>query len=188
MAALAIGSLTSLPLALTCLGGSLLLIMSGILRMDEVYQVLEWRVLLFIGAILSLGKGMASSGADQYLAGKLSDFFVGMDPIYALIFFFILTIVMTSLLSNQATAVVMIPVAISTAGALGLSPMPFVMAVTIGASCCFVTPFEPAFMLVYGPGEYKFSDFFRLGILLNIVAAAVAIAIIPLYWGFVPLP
>lgn len=179
---LLVGSVTNFPLAVACLGGCVLMVMTGILRPNEIYESVEWRVLIFIGGILCLGKGMESSGTATLLASHLSAFMVSIDPIWALSFFFILTSVMTQLLSNQATAVVMIPVAINTAQAIGLDPMPFIMSVTIAASCCFVTPFEPAFMLVYGPGGYKFSDFFRLGIFLNIMAIAIAVYIIPRTW------
>ena len=182
--ALMIGSITSVPLAISCLSGAILMVIFGILKSDEIYEAIEWKVLLFIGAVLCLGKGMTGSGTAEYLAQVLSTQFATLDPTYSISFFFIITVVMTSLLSNQATAVVMIPLAISTAGALGLEPMPFVMSVTIAASCCFLTPFEPAFMLVYGPGGYKFSDFFKLGFILNILAVAIAICIIPVVWGF----
>ncbi|MDC0358110.1 SLC13 family permease [Oligoflexia bacterium] len=180
--ALLIGSATSFSLAVACLGGSVLMVMTGILRSNEIYEAVEWRVLIFIGGILCLGKGMESSGTAALMADYLSQFMIAIDPVGALAFFFIITSVMTQLLSNQATAVVMIPVAINTANTIGLDAMPFIMAVTIAASCCFVTPFEPAFMLVYGPGGYKFSDFFRLGIFLNVMAIAIAIYVIPRVW------
>jgi len=182
--ALITGSVTTLPIALTCLCGVILLVVTKILRVEDVYDAVDWKVLIFIGAILCLGKGMAESGSADFLAFHLSEFLGTVNPHLALTFFFIITVVMTTLLSNQATAVVMVPLAISTAEALGLEAMPFIMSVTIAASCCFVTPFEPAFMLVYGPGGYKFSDFFRLGIILNILAVLVAVYMIPFWWGF----
>ena len=180
--ALLVGSITDIPLSVCCLAGALLTVVFNILRPQELYDSIEWKVLLFIGAVLCLGKGMDASGTALYLAEFLSDFFTTIDPTYAVSFFFILTVIMTQLLSNQATAVVMVPLAISTSSALGLNPMPFVMAVTIAASCCFVTPFEPAFMLVYGPGEYRFADFFKVGIALNILAIIIGILVIPTVW------
>lgn len=174
------GSMTSLPLTISCLIGAVLMCMLKILKINEVYQALDLKILIFIASVLALGKAMQNSGTDALLATYLSEFLVQFDPIVAFSFFFLITAVMTSLLSNQATAVVMIPIAVSTANALGLAPMPFIMTVTIAASCCFVTPFEPALMLVYGAGEYKFKDFLRLGLLLNLLAAVVAIIMITL--------
>jgi di/tricarboxylate transporter/flagellar biosynthesis protein FliQ len=177
-----IGSLSSFPLTFACLGGATLMVMLKILKIDEVYEALDLKILIFIACVLALGKAMQNSGTDQLLALHLSNFLVDFNPYVSLSFFFVLTSVLTSLLSNQATAVVMIPIAISTASALNLEPMPFVMSVTIAASSCFVTPFEPALMLVYGPGEYKFKDFFKLGFLLNIISAIVGIIMISYFW------
>lgn len=177
-----IGSTTSLSLTISCLIGAVLMCMLKILKINDVYQALDLKILIFIASVLALGKAMQNSGTDTLLANYLSDFLVQFDPIIGFAFFFLITTVMTSLLSNQATAVVMIPIAVSTANALGLPPMPFVMTVTIAASCCFVTPFEPALMLVYGAGEYKFKDFLRLGLMLNILAAIVAIFMITIYY------
>ena len=177
---LLLGSITHFPLAITCLAGCVLLVILDILRPAEMYESIEWKVLIFIGAVLCLGKGMQASGTAELLGGALSTFFLTLpDPAYAIAFFFVITVVMTQLLSNQATAVVMIPIAVTTARHIGLEPMAFVMSVTIAASCCFVTPFEPAFMLVYGPGRYRFVDFFRLGIGITILAVIIAVYIIP---------
>lgn len=176
---LLLGSITAYPLAITCLSGCVAMAMIGIIRPDEIFQAVEWRVLIFIGSVLCLGKGMEASGTATLLASYLSELFITLDPVYAVCFFFVITVVMTQLLSNQATAVVMIPIAINTATNIGLEPMAFIMSVTIAASCCFLTPFEPAFMLVYGPGRYRFADFFKLGIFLTIIAVAVALYIIP---------
>lgn len=156
--------------------------MFRILRINEVYESVNWKVLIFIGAILTLGRGMSTSGTADFLAANLAIVFDSMQASYALAFFLITTVVVTSLLSNQATAVVMLPIAVSTSQSLNLDPMPFVMAVTIGASCCFITPFEPVFMMVYGPGEYRFKDFLRFGLILNIMCIALAIVLIPYFF------
>jgi di/tricarboxylate transporter len=177
---LLIGSVTNVSIAISCLAGCVAMVVLGILKTNEMYDAVEWRVLLFIGSVLCLGKGMEASGTAAILGENLATFFSSLEnPDYAVYFFFLITVVMTQLLSNQATAVVMIPIAISTASILGFDPMTFIMSVTIAASCCFLTPFEPAFMLVYGPGRYKFFDFFRLGIFLSIIAVAVALYVIP---------
>ncbi|RMG40142.1 MAG: hypothetical protein D6719_11845 [Candidatus Dadabacteria bacterium] len=184
IAALATGALTEIPLAVTCLAGAVLMVITNILIPQEIYQAIEWRILIFIGAILSLGKAIETSGTAAFLAGYLSEYLIHFSPAYILAFFFISTVLITQMISNQATAVVMIPLAINTAQAIGLKPMPLVMSVTIAASCCFMTPFEPVCMLVYGPGGYRFSDFIRVGLLLTLFALICVVLTVPLWWPF----
>ncbi len=180
--ALLLGSITNTSLALSCLIGAILMIIFQVLRSHEIYTIIDWKILIFIGAVLSLGSGMVGSGAADKLGAIIYNIFSDSPTIYIRGFFFILTAIMTSLLSNQATAVVMIPLAISSANLLNLPPMSLIMTVTIAASCCFITPFEPAFMLVYGPGGYKFKDFFKLGFPLVILGLIVTLFFVPLFW------
>ena len=179
---LVLGSISPLPLALTCLTGAILMVITGIVKAEEMYQGIEWRVLLFIGAILCLGRGMETSGTAALIAENLSGLLAGLPPSILVGFFFLFTVILTQLLSNQATAVVMIPLAISTASTIGINPHTLVMTVTMAASCCFMTPFEPAFLLVYGPGGYKFTDFFRVGLILALAGMVIAMVIIPIAW------
>jgi len=183
IAALLFGSITSYPLSLCALLASVLMVIFKIINVKEVYEVIQWRILIFIAAILSLGQGMVASGSDQLIASFITDIFGNVESTsLLLLFFFFITVIMTTLLSNQATAVVIIPLAVSTASQLGLDPMPIIMTVTIATSCCFATPFEPAFMLVYNPGGYKFIDFFKSGIILNIIAGIITVIFVNLFW------
>jgi di/tricarboxylate transporter len=103
--------------------------------------------------------------------------------IYALLgSFFILTVILTQPMSNVAAALLMLPIAIHTAQKLGVNPKTFAMTVAIAASCSFITPLEPASVLVYGQGRYRFLDFIRVGLPLTIVAFIVAMIFIPIFW------
>ncbi|MCB0334583.1 MAG: anion permease, partial [Bdellovibrionales bacterium] len=180
---LLIGSVSQYPIALFTLAGAVAMVIFGVLERDEMYRTIEWRVLIFIGAILCLGKGMGSSGTAALLGETLASLFEQLGPQYIIAFFFILTFFLTQLLSNQATAVVMIPVAVQTASTLHFEPMGMIMAVAIASSCAFMTPFEPALMLVYGAGSYRFFDFIKLGFFLGLIALTLALMIIPTIWA-----
>jgi di/tricarboxylate transporter len=98
--------------------------------------------------------------------------------------FFVLTVMLTQPMSNQAAALVVLPVAIKTAVALGLNPRTFIVAVTYAASFSFITPLEPACVLVYTPGRYQFMDFVKIGSILTIIVFVVAIFLVPIFWPF----
>ena len=96
--------------------------------------------------------------------------------------FFVLTMALTQPMSNQAAAVVVVPVAIQTAVQLGLNPRTFCVMIAVGASCSFITPLEPACLMVYGPGRYRFADFMRVGAPLTLLIYGLAIVLVPLFW------
>jgi di/tricarboxylate transporter len=100
--------------------------------------------------------------------------------------FFLLTLVLTQPMSNQAAAAVILPIAIQTANDLGLNPRTFVMGIAVAASCSYLTPLEPACLLVYGPGRYRFADFVRVGAPLTLVIFAIALWLVPKVWPLTP--
>lgn len=182
ISAIVLGSISSFPLSFSCLIGALVIITSGVLRGNEIYDAIDWRVLIFIGSILCLGKGMEQSGTAELVANLLSTSLDGMAPFVLVLVFLVITAVMTQVLSNQATAVVLIPVAIRLSHEAGINPFLLVMAVTLGASFCFLTPLEPVFMMVHGPGKYRLLDFVRTGALLWLAAILLALYMIIGIW------
>jgi di/tricarboxylate transporter len=102
--------------------------------------------------------------------------------------FFLLTVVLTQPMSNAAAALVVLPVAIETAQALGVNERTFAIAIMLAASVSFVTPFEPSCILVYGPGKYKFNDFIKTGLLLTIILILVVLFLLPVWWPLHPMP
>jgi di/tricarboxylate transporter len=163
--------------------GVLLMALFRCIHLRHAYRALQPEVLLLIVGTIALGTAMEKTGASRLYAESMLGLFKGLGPRMILCGILILTSLSTNLLSNNATAVLMIPVAISTAQALGVSPRPFIIAVCFGASACFATPIGyKTNLMVYGPGHYRFSDYLKLGIPLNIVIIVMGSIFIPYIW------
>jgi di/tricarboxylate transporter len=172
--------LAALPVAM--LGGAFLMLATRCLSPDEAYRQVEWKALILIGALLSLGAAMEASGAGRFLAQQLIAV-VGAESRYALLScFFVLTVTLTQPMSNQAAALVVLPIAIQTGIQLGVDPRAFAMMVAVAASCSYLTPLEPSCLMVYGPGKYQFSDFFKVGLPLTVLIYGIAITLVPWLW------
>ncbi len=177
-----IGSLNIIPLPVAMLLGAFLVFVTRCISPEDAYRRIEWRVIILIGCMLSLGTAMQYTGTAHFLAGQLSALVGTLDPIWLLTGFFLLTVLLTQPMSNQAAAAVVIPIALQTAIQLGLNPRTFAMMIAIAASTSYLTPLEPACLMVYGPGRYRFLDFFKVGGLLTVVVYLIAITLTPLLW------
>jgi di/tricarboxylate transporter len=176
-------SLTHLvPLPIAVLFGVMILLASQSLRMSEIYEIIDWRLLILIACMMSFGVAMEKTGADQYLAGLIVRATGHYGPMAVLAGFFLMTVALTQPMSNQAAALVMLPISVKTAIALGLNPRTFAITVTYAASCSFLTPLEPACVLVYTPGRYSFLDFVKVGSILTIAVFAIVIWLVPVFW------
>jgi di/tricarboxylate transporter len=173
-------NLVSLPVAVLC--GVLVVFVTGCITPEEAYREVEWKALILIGSMLGVGAALETTGAASYLAGLIADNLGHTSPIWLLTAFFGLTMLLTQPMSNQAAAVVVVPVAIQTALQLGLNPRTFAAMIAVAASCSFLTPLEPACLMVYGPGEYRFVDFLKVGSLLTLLVYFVAIFLVPMIW------
>ncbi len=158
-------------------------LLTGCIDADEAFSFVDGRLLALIFSMLAVGAGLQASGAIELVVNAISPFLLGL-PMFAVVFaVFLLTTILTEIVSNNAVAVIMTPLAIGLAAALGIEPRPLVVAVMIGASCAFATPIGyQTNTLVYGPGGYKFTDFMRVGIPLNLTVGILASVIIPLVW------
>lgn len=170
------------PLPIAVLFGVLILLGSRSLRTVEIYEMIEWRLIILIACMISFGLAMEKSGADQYLADLIIRGTGHYGPTAVLAGFFIMTVALTQPMSNQAAALVMLPIAAKSALALGLNPRTFAVAVTYAASCSFLTPLEPACVLVYTPGRYRFFDFVKVGSILTIVVFVIVMWLVPIFW------
>ena len=180
-------SLTHLvPLPIAVLLGVMILLASQSLRMSEVYEIIDWRLLILIACMMSFGVAMEKTGADQYLANLIVRATGHYGPTAVLAGFFLMTVALTQPMSNQAAALVMLPISVKTALALGLNPRTFAVTVTYAASCSFLTPLEPACVLVYTPGRYRFLDFVKVGLILTVAVFAIVIWLVPVFWPFQP--
>lgn len=172
------------PLAICVLLGVLLLLATKTIRYSELYSLIDFRLLVLIACMISFGTAMEKTGADIYLAGLIKTYFEQYGATAVLAGFFALTVFLTQPMSNQAAALVVVPVAVQTAALLGLNPRTFAVAVTYAASFSFITPLEPACILVYTPGRYKFMDFVKVGTILTIIVFIVSIFLVPIFWRF----
>lgn len=167
------------------LGAVFLMVLSGCLPLKEAYRALQSHVLLLIVGTIALGTAMTTTGTSQYYAELFLKLLQGGSPALVLGGILLLTSLCTNVLSNNATAVLLLPIAISTALALGVNPKPFIMAVCFGASACFATPIGyQTNLLVYGPGGYRFSDYLKLGIPLSLLVVVGGTVLIPIFWPF----
>ena len=150
---------------------------------DEAFGAIDGRLLALIFAMLAIGAALQESGAIQLIVDPLAPWIAGLHPSLVIWSVFLLTSVLTELVSNNAVAVVMTPIAIALAQAIGVDPRPLVVAVMIAASASFATPIGyQTNTLVYGPGGYKFTDFMRIGIPLNLSLGVLTSLLIPLFW------
>ncbi len=182
LGALILGSFQLVPLPAAMLLGALLVFVTRCITPDDAYRQVDWKVLILIGSMLALGAAMQSTGTAAYLAAALTALVGTWNPLWLLTGFFVLTVLLTQPMSNQAAAAVVIPVALQTAVQLGLNPRTFAMMIVIAASTSFLTPLEPASLMVYGPGRYRFMDFLKVGGLLTIFVYTLAIILTPLLW------
>jgi len=170
------------PLVVAVLLGTLVLLASRAVRTQEMYNFVEWRLLVLIAGMISFGVAMEKTGADQYLADMIVSAAGAYGDLAILAGFFLLTVALTQPMSNQAAALVVLPIALKTAIALGINPRAVAVTITYAASCSFLTPLEPASVLVFTPGRYRFFDFVKIGSILTIVVFAIVMLLVPIFW------
>lgn len=184
-------TLSAVPIHYAAMVGCLVLLWLKVITPRQAYGSIDWQVLFMLYGLLGLGIAMTNSGTALWLAQQLvhlAEFAVPVEhqPLVLLWALFLLTMILTEILSNNATAVMMVPIAVKLAGELGVNAMPFIICVTLAASCVFAMPMGyQTHMMVYGPGGYKFSDYQRIGIPLNLICWVTACTLIPIFWPFV---
>lgn len=169
--------------------GAILILVTGVLEPATVYRSIEWPVLFLIAAFVPVGEAMVRTGAADWLAGTLLEAVHMLpSPWYAwggLFLLYLVTSLLTEVSSNQASAILMVPVALSFSHGLDVDPRPFLIAVCLAASASFMTPLGyQTNMMVHGPGGYRFVDYLRFGAPLNLVVWLVSSALIPVFWSF----
>jgi di/tricarboxylate transporter len=158
-------------------------LLTGCIDADEAFSFVEGRLLALIFAMLAVGAALEHTGAVALIVGTLAPVLETMPPVVLIWAVYFITTILTELVSNNAIAVIMAPIAIALAEAAGVDPRPLLVAVMVAASACFATPIGyQTNMLVYGPGGYRFTDFLRVGVPLNISLGIVVCLAIPLIW------
>ena len=170
-----------LPVALGCVAA--LFVILDIVPLREVYDHIEWPVVVLLGSMLPLGAALETSGGTTLIAANIVDLTQGLPAAVVLTVLMVVTMSLSDVLNNTATTVIAAPIAVDIAARLGTNPDPFLMAVAVAASCAFLTPIgHKNNTLIMGPGGYGFGDYWRMGLPLEIIVIAVAIPMILLVW------
>ncbi|MGF1671624.1 MAG: SLC13 family permease [Balneolaceae bacterium] len=163
---------------------AIMMLATGCTTMSTARSEIDWQVLLVIAASIGIGNALNYTGAANVLAGDFISL-AGDNPYLALIATFLITSILTEMITNNAAAVLVFPIAISVANGLGVSFMPFIMVIIFAASASFATPIGyQTNLMVYGPGGYKFTDYLKMGIPLHLMGAIITLIIVPLVWPF----
>lgn len=182
---LAIAATGWLHVAGVMLAGALLIVLTGVLTMDEAYRAIDWKAVFLIAGMLPLGTAMEQTGTAPLLAVQLTTLVGALGPLVLLGALFLLTALLTELISNAAATVLLVPVAIDMALQLNLAPEPFVMATVLAASTSFLMPVgHQVNVIIFGAGNYRFGDYARVGVGLNLLMLATALLIVPWIWPF----
>lgn len=185
VAVVTLAALETVPIQIGALTGAALMVATRCLTREQAYRSIEWPVIVLLAALIPLGTAMEKHGLTRLAADAILDVAGIHGPLAALAAIYLATAVLTEFMSNNAAAVLLAPIAISTAQALGVDPMPFLVAVTIAASCSFATPVGyQTNMMVYRAGGYRFTDFARAGIPLHAIFFLLGMWLIPRCWPF----
>jgi di/tricarboxylate transporter len=178
-------TLNILPIMISAIIGSVLLVFTKCISLEESYQSIEWSIVFLLGGILSLGIALEKTGTALLLANNIVNVIGFLGPVAIVAAFYLITSLFTEIMSNNASAVLLAPIAIAVAESMGISARPLLMAVTFAASASFMTPVGyQTNTMIFGVGQYKFSDFLKIGSPLNIIFWILATIFIPIFFPF----
>lgn len=186
-AAMLLSALNLLPVQIAFSAAALVMVVVGLVPLDDIYESIDWPVIVLLGAMFPLGHALESTGGAQLIAEKLLLLSARLSPLATLAVVMAGTMLLSNVVNNAAAAVLMAPIAITLANGMGVSADPFLMAVAVGASCAFLTPVgHQSNALVMAPGGYRFDDYWRLGLPLSVLVMAVAVPLIAYFWPMAP--
>lgn len=172
-------------IGITSIVGAVAMIAAGCLSAETAYKAINWRIIILLAGLLPLGLAMTETGAAQYVVDHTVGLVKDAGPLVALGALYLVTKLLTEFMSNSGVAVLFAPIAISTAKMLGVSPEPFLIVVMFAAGASLMTPVGyQTNTMVYGIGGYKFSDFVKIGLPLNLILFALSMLLIPMFWPF----
>ena len=171
-----------IPLSVSVLAGAFLMLASNVVSPTTIYREVEWKVIILIACMLSVGTALQESGTDKLIASWLAGTASSVSPIWLLVGVFVLTVGLSQPMSNQAAAALVLPIAVAAAMELGINPRAMAITVAVAASCSFLTPLEPSCLMVYGPGGYRFRDFLIVGLPLTVLILFITLLMVPWLW------
>ncbi|MDA0219049.1 MAG: SLC13 family permease [Proteobacteria bacterium] len=175
------------PITITFSLAMLAMVLLGMVNLRELYEAIDWPVLVLLGAMIPVGGALEATGTTVLLANGLLTVMSGAPPLALLAVVLIVTMTLSDIMNNAATAIVIAPIAVGVASALGVATDPFLMAVAVGASCAFLTPIgHQNNTLIMGPGGYRFGDYWRMGLPLEVIIVGLALVLIPWAWPLQP--
>ncbi len=173
------------PPVVAALTAALAMVLFRVVTVQQAYRGISWTTVLLVAGMIPMATAVTNSGAGELVAGGIVDLVGGAGPTALIAAIFLITVVFGQLISNTATALVMIPIAVSAAAQLQISPQPVLMTLCVGAAVAFLTPVAtPANMMVMGPAGYRFGDYWRLGLPLVVLFGIVGIFWVPVVWPF----
>jgi len=174
-----------LPIAISAVAGVALMVLTGVLNMDEAYRFIEWKAIFLIAGMLPLGTALEQTGAAQLISDLLLSNPGNASPFFLVSALFIIATLSSQIMPNPAVAVLLAPIALSAAAGSGISPYPLMMVIAVSASAVFMSPIgHPANLLVMGPGGYRFSDYIKVGLPLTVLVWGIIIILMPLIWPY----
>lgn len=185
IAVIAFSSFGVLPIVVSAVSGAILLIMLRSLTAEQAYKAIDWKVILMLAGVLSMGMALEKTGGSQLIGDSIVEGLGQFGPRVVMSALFFITFILTNVMSNNATAALLAPIAISIAVALDVEPRPMIMAVTFAASLSFMTPMGyQTNTMIYTPGNYRFRDYLKIGTPLNLILWIVATFAIPYFFPF----
>jgi di/tricarboxylate transporter len=170
-----------LPIALGI--AVVLMVLTGIIPMRQMYESVEWSVIVLLGSMIPIGVALESSGGTGLIAAGIVNAASGLSPAMVLVILMVVTMTLSDVMNNVATAVIAAPIAVNIASSLGVNPDPFLMSVAVAASCAFLTPIgHKNNTLIMGPGGYRFGDYWRMGLPLEILVISIGVPMILWVW------
>jgi di/tricarboxylate transporter len=181
--ALILAAIGMLPIQVAFTGAAFVMVVAGFMSLKEIYESVDWPVIVLLGAMIPVSGALETTGGAQLIAGGILNLAGAYAAWVTLTVVLVGTMFLSDLVNNAAAAVLMAPIAISIAGGIGSSADPFLMAVAVGASCAFLTPIgHQSNTLVMGPGGYRFSDYWRMGLPLEVIIVLVAVPLVLYIW------
>lgn len=183
VAALGLSAAGVLPVQVSFVGAAVAMLLTNLLTLQEAYDSIDWPIIVLLGAMLPVGEALERSGGADLIADQILAAGGQLPPVATLAIVLVGTMFLSDLINNAAAAVLMAPIAVTIAGGLGASADPFLLAVAIGASCAFLTPIgHQSNTLVMGPGGYHFGDYWRMGLLLEVIIVLTALPLLVTFW------